>query len=367
MDKQSTTSVEHNTQPDAQQEDTNSLHDQHTQDTPASNKRAHLRKQAQTQLEHQQWQHACETLELLLQEDPQDENALLGLAQALDKSNRFEALENIAQKLIELRPNSAYALAYKARALQKLGKISAATIANDQALLLDTHLGLAWINRGGLQLVQGKFPEALRSSQHAIQIAPDDARAWANYGVALFNFNRLGEALDVFDHCLALDGQQLFALQMKGELLCRIGRMKEAIPVVQRALHLNPNDPTILTQGIQAVRTLELYDSLKDLSLALTRLMPTNLFAWENYISALRGLGQFVTANEALDQLLSLDSSNVRYWMLKADTLFRLERYREAVNVSDRALRVDPDYYPAQRIHEKSLRMMYQRKEKKNN
>jgi tetratricopeptide (TPR) repeat protein len=365
LDKQSTTSVEHNTQSGEQQEDKNSLNDQHDSGIAAANKQAHLHKQAQTQLTHQQWQHACETFELILQDNPQDEDALLGMAEALDKSNRFEALEDSAQRLLELHPNSAPALAYRARALQKLGKISAATISNDQALLLDTHLGLAWINRGGLQLVQGKFPEALRSAQRAIGLAPDDARAWANYGVALFNFNRLGEALEVFDHCLSLDGQQLFALQMKGELLCRIGRMKEAVPVVQRALHLNPNDPTILTQGIQAVRTLELYDSLKDLSLTLTKLTPANVFAWENYVSGLRGLGQFSAANEALDQLLTLDSSNVRYWMLKADTLFRLERYREAVNISDRALRIDPDYYPAQRIHEKSLRMMYQRKEKK--
>jgi tetratricopeptide (TPR) repeat protein len=366
LDKQSTTGVEHNTQLDERSDHRDIVNEQHQQATNTK-KQAHLRQQAQAQLAHQQWQHACETFMLLLQEDPQDEDALLGCAQALDQSNRFEALEDIAQRLLELHPDSASALAYKARALQKAGKISAATIANDQALLLNTHLGLAWINRGGLQLVQGKFPEALRSAQRAIQLAPDDARAWANYGVALFNFNRLGEALDVFDRCLSLDSQQLFALQMKGELLCRIGRMKEAIPVVQRALRLNPNDPTILTQGIQAVRTLEMYDSLKDLSQALTRLMPTNLFAWENLVAGLRGLGQFAPANEALDQLLALDSSNVRYWMLKADTLYRLERYREAVNVSDRALRMDPDYYPAQRIHEKALRLMYQRKEKKKN
>ena len=51
--------------------------------------------------------------------------------------------------------------------------------------------------------------------------------------------------------------------------------------------------------------------------------------------------------------------------MIKADNLYRLERYREAVNAADRALRLDEEYAPAHRIHEKATRAMYQQKRKK--
>src|SRR5437764_14657368 len=100
-----------------------------------------------------------------------------------------------AQDAVQANPGSARALAYKARALQKLERLSEATIANDQALLLDNNLPLAWVNRSGLQLLQQKFTEALRSAQRAVELDPEDARAWANKGMALLNFQHLIEAL----------------------------------------------------------------------------------------------------------------------------------------------------------------------------
>ncbi|GCE19788.1 tetratricopeptide repeat protein [Dictyobacter kobayashii] len=340
--------------------------------TPIVNKEQHepvtikqLRQLANQHLATRDWSKAAEAFLEILMNDPQDSEALLGLAAVMDGLNRFEHLYETAQTILDIEPNSAAGLAYKARALQKLDRISEATIANDQALLLNTNLGLSWVNRSGLQLLQGKFPEALRSAQRAIELAPIDARAWANYGVALLNFNRLAESLEAFDKSLEVDPQQLFALQMKGEILCRIGRMREVIPLVRDALALSPQDVKTLTLGIQAFRTLEMYEELKALSHQLVLVMPDNVLAWENYMRSLRGLGQFKEANEALDHLIALDGSNVRFLTMKADTLYRLERYREAVSVAERAKRLGPDYNPARRIHEKSLRLMYQRKVKK--
>ncbi|GCF10276.1 tetratricopeptide repeat protein [Dictyobacter arantiisoli] len=324
-----------------------------------------LRQRAHALLAAGNWPRACEAFLALLAADAHDEEALLGLAEVLDKLNQFETLYDTAKHILEITPNSAPALAYKARALQKMERISQATIANDQALLLDTHLGLAWINRSGLQLIQEKFPEALKSAQHATKLAATDSRAWANYGVALLNFNRLGEALEAFDQSLALDPQQLFALQMKGDILCNIGRMTEVIPLAQAALRLAPQDVRTITMGIKAFRALEMYSELQAWSSQLIQSTPNNPLAWENYMRGLRGLGQFSEANDVLDRLIALDASNVRYLTIKADTLYRLERYREAVSIAERAKRLEPDDAPAIRIYEKSLRLMYQRKEKK--
>ena len=154
---------------------------------------------------------------------------------------------------------------------------------------------------------------------------------------------------------------------MKCEIFCRIGRMHEVVPLVQQALEINPNDITSLTHGIQALRTLEVFDSLQKLALHLIKLMPDNLFAWENYMRSLRGLGKFEEANEALDRVLELDPDDVRFWTMKADILYRLQRYREAASVAERARRIDSDYPPAHRIHEKALKLMYQRKDRKKN
>ena len=182
---------------------------------------AQLRHQAHEHLETRRWLQAEEIFSTLLTHNAEDEDALLGLVASLDGLNSFEPLYDIAQRLLEINPNSAAALAYKARALQKMDHISEATIANDQALLLDTNFGLAWINRCGLQLLQGKLPEALRTSYRAVEVAPNDPRSWANKGVALLNFNRLAEALEAFDQSLALEFKPTF---------CTADEMRDFLP-----------------------------------------------------------------------------------------------------------------------------------------
>jgi len=80
---------------------------------------------------------------------------------------------------------------------------------------------------------------------------------------------------------------------------------------------------------------------------------------------ACRGQGMYNDANQAFDRLLELDPSNIQFLTFKADTLYRLERYREAVSIAERAIQFDMDYAPARRVHEKALKMMYQKKEKR--
>jgi tetratricopeptide (TPR) repeat protein len=323
-----------------------------------------LRQRAVEHLQAHRWLQAGEVFSELLAGDDKDEEALLGLAQALDRIDHYETLYEIAQRILEHDSHPAQGLAFKARALQKLERFSEATIANDQALLLDTHLPLAWINRSGLQLLLQKFPEALRSSQRATELAPDDERAWANQGVALLNFNHPLEALTMFERAQELDPNHLFSLQMKSEILCKLGRMSEALPVIRHALSLDAHNVVILTLGVQVLRALEQYDAMRELAKELTTLTPASLFAWENYMRGLRGVGHYEEALAALDRVLELDTSNVRYWTLKADTLYRLERYREAAKIAEHAVRMYSDYPPARRIREKSVRMMYQRKKK---
>lgn len=324
-----------------------------------------LRQQAAENLAMHRWLQAGEAFSELLASNETDEEALLGLAQALDRIDHYESLYEIAQRILEQNTSPAQGLAFKARALQKLERFSEATIANDQALLLDTHLPLAWINRSGLQLLQQKFPEALRSAQRATELAPNDERAWANKGVALLNFNHLLEALTMFDHALAIDANHLFSLQMKIEILLKLGRMHDALPVIRHALSIDPHNVIVLTQGVQVLRALEQHDAMQELAKELTTLTPDSLFAWENYLRGLRGAGHYEDALPALDRVLELDASNIRFWTLKADTLYRLERYREAAKVAEHAVRMYSDYPPARRIREKSVRMMYQRKNKK--
>ena len=223
------------------------------------NDREQLRQHAYSSLQTKQWTRAQHLFAEMLMYDSTDEDVSRGLLTALDGAEQFEELLTQAQHVLEDSPNAAYALAFKARALQKLNHLSEATIANDSALLLDTHLPLAWINRSGLQLLQQKFPEALRSALHAVELAPSDARAWANKGVALLNVDSPLEGLDAFNTSLTCAPANLFALRMKSEILLRLGRLADVVATTEQILQIDPTNIEALSFATQALRSFDLF------------------------------------------------------------------------------------------------------------
>ncbi len=332
------------------------------QQSMTEDQRKRLSQQGYEYLQNRQWDEAVPIFQQLLHIDYDDDEAFSRLILALDQTEKYELLLQIAREFAESHPDSALALAAQARAFQKLGQISQATIANDQALLLDRGLALAWFNRSGLQLLQQHYPEALRYAEKTLELDPTDARAWANKGMALLNLNRVPEALLVFEQALTHNPDYLFALQAKGDILLRRAKAYEAIETMEHALALNPEDVPSLTLMAQALRALGEHALLQHISERLLQKMPDSLFARENHLQSLRGQGKFEEAILAADAVLELEPLNVRFWTQKADTLYRLGRYREASTVADHALQLDMLYPPARRLHEKAIRLMYQKK-----
>src|SRR5438270_4336096 len=104
------------------------------------NDQEQLRQTAHASLRERQWHEGEIAFTSLLGQDGEGEDALLGLAIALDRLGQHERMYETAERAMQINAGSPLAAACKARALQRLGRLSEATIANDQALLLDTHL-----------------------------------------------------------------------------------------------------------------------------------------------------------------------------------------------------------------------------------
>jgi len=232
------------------------------------NDQEQLRQEAYEHLRAKRWDKASTAFGALVRQNGEDEDALIGLALAQDRLGEYDSMLDTVAQALDLNPNSALALACKARALQKLERLSEATIANDQALLLDTNLALAWFNRSGQQLLQGHYPEALRYALRAIELDSTDPRAWANKGFALLDLNRLFEALKAMDESLNRDPNYLIALQIKGEILRRFGRLKDVVVTMRHALDIAPDDVSALNLMAHALRTLGEYESLLPIEFA---------------------------------------------------------------------------------------------------
>ena len=138
--------------------------------------------------------------------------------------------------------------------------------------------GAALVNAGNLYMATGKFAEAAKSFRAACALDSSSAEAQNNLGEALGEMKQYQSALGAFQQAVALDGTfvkarynmgvtydklgQLkyaefvyrilirdypdFALAYDGlaVTLSKSGRAREAIPFHQKAINLNPNDPS---------------------------------------------------------------------------------------------------------------------------
>ena len=137
----------------------------------------------------------------------------------------------------------------------------------------------AYLKVGAMDMALGKFDEAAAAFQHSIALDSGSAEAYNGLGESLGKLKRYQQALEAFQQATALDGSLVrpryntgvtyermgqlkyaefvyrilirdhpdFALGYDGlaVTLSKSGRGREAIPFHERAISLNPSDPSL--------------------------------------------------------------------------------------------------------------------------
>ncbi len=104
------------------------------------------------------------------------------------KESRTERLDRCLQAVSD-KPTSAAARYNLGLAYQKMGRFQAAETAYEEALELDSMLGEAWINLGGVRLQQWDFEGCLEASLKAVELRDDLVLAHHNLGQAYLYTN----------------------------------------------------------------------------------------------------------------------------------------------------------------------------------
>jgi tetratricopeptide (TPR) repeat protein len=136
----------------------------------------------------------------------------------------------------------------------------------------------AYLKVGAIDMVLGKYEDARSAFQHSIALDSGSAEAYNSLGESLGKLRRYPQALEAFQQAIALDGSLVrpryntgvtyermgqlkyaefvyrilirdhpdFALGYDGlaVMLSKSGRGREAIPFYEKAISLNPNDPS---------------------------------------------------------------------------------------------------------------------------
>lgn len=176
---------------------------------------------------------AIETFSQLIQQCPDDWQALSNRAMAYFQSGAYDkSLDDYCQAL-KLHSGSSNLLANFAVLLKELGQLDLAENLLQQALQLDPGHADAWSNLGIVRLYRMQYDAAAQCQIRALELAGASAARWINLGNAFTGGLHLEEAVEAYQNALALEPDNHDARYNLSIPLLTLGRYPEAWPAYE--------------------------------------------------------------------------------------------------------------------------------------
>jgi len=232
----------------------------------------------------------------------------LGFAESQRK--RYTDAENAFRKALEVDPRSATAWANLALMQYNSGRRKAAEASIDQALAINPDHVPALSHRAEKRAQAKDYPAARLLLERIVVLAPQQVTGWRWLGMVQFETNDYAGAVESFRRATALPAALIEDWVGLGNSLIKIGKFTEA------------------------------ENALK----AAERLAPDNNGALMGLASVYGNLGDNQRALAYCERLLAADGSSIHAWSGKGYALIRLNRYDEAVQALETAIRLQPDF-----------------------
>jgi tetratricopeptide (TPR) repeat protein len=177
----------------------------------------------------------------MLQENPGQPQALVGMTLVALASRQSEAAVKMARAALAIAPRMGTAWVALGQALKAAGRHEEAERAYAQAIRLDGMDPLARMGQGELMLATGRPEEAIREYELALCKQPALATAHMCMGHALASLRRYEEALSRYEQTLALSPQLPEAHFAAGFVLSHMGKPEQAEARYRQAIALRPD------------------------------------------------------------------------------------------------------------------------------
>ena len=247
-----------------------------------------------------------------LASDPAQPHVLNNLGNLLAAEGRADDALQVLDRALSLHPTYADAQYNRARVLQGLGRLADAEQAAHEALKCAPAPTAALLQlRGQIEADLGQVAAAMDTVDQALKLAPDKPALLHNRATLLQRTHQPAQALDLLDRALSLGLDAADAHYNRGSTLQSLGRFDEAAAAYRRALQRQPG------------HALALYD--------LARLR------WR------RGEADF---DAELIEAAAADPASAQACGMRAQMLWRAERYADAAAVFEQALARAPGAAP---------------------
>jgi len=258
-------------------------------------------------------QPAAKIYEQVLQQEPNNVDALHLLSILASQVGETTTAERLMRQVLKLQPEHAGALSNLGIALQAQGRSDDAIACYEKVIAIRPEHAEAHNNLGNLYFAQGEPAKAIANYRQALELQPQYADALYNLGNAYQKRRQWAEAKQSYEQAIAARPNFPEAQNNLGVLLREMGDANPAIVAFERAIALRSEYP----------------DALNNLGVALQE------------------QGRVTAAIERYQQVIALRPADVEAHFNLGSALHELDRTDDAIAAYRRALEIQPKYLPA--------------------
>ena len=257
----------------------------------------------------------------------------------------------------------------KSLVLKKLGRYRESIQDLEEVLKKNPKFENAWTLKSNCHKALGDYEDAIMSIDKELELNPNNLLALNNKFTLFAILGKQEKAQEIFNESLLIDPDDFQSLCIKGENLIKLGNFSEAANCFNDANELSGGHP-YTSQFSQRINQKKVqYDEIR-------KTYPQTALEWNNRGVKLFSLGvyfealgcfekaislnrdridfklnkaitfselyQFEKALEEINRIIEVKPNNANVWNQKGNIFFKKEKYHEALNCYEKAIKLDP-------------------------
>lgn len=247
----------------------------------------------------------------VLEQHPDDADALKGIGDSYFMQNNFLDAQKSYDTALELRPGDAYIWYAKAEAYYRAQDHEEAFRCIEQAIDLAAAPEF-FAFKGDFYIRHDNFERALEQYVLAKNLAPEDYEILLRLGFIYRVLDRQKDALGMFEDVLKVNPYSVEALENKVQVLNSLGRKDQAIYTMEQLVRLEPTDERRSLELAQLYLDDEDYVRAEEFFGLTLEHHPEHAEAWYGRAYALNQLDRNEEALEAVQKAMELDPESIQ-------------------------------------------------------
>ncbi|MBS1574351.1 MAG: tetratricopeptide repeat protein [Bacteroidetes bacterium] len=292
--------------------------------------------------DYEEFDKVFDCLKLILEEDPNNEEALYKICFWTDFTGRNEEGIRLHQNIIDNYPYNELAWFNLGAAYQGLKLYEKSIDAYQYAITIDEKFDYAYRNMGDAYIRIRKYKEAIEALEKVLELSkPEDVIYEAighcydrlkNFAQARFNYRKASH--------LSPDDSKLFY-----KMACTYfneGQWESAVKQLDSAMKIHRSKPEYhLLMGECKMRLNQFKDAIQSLS-NVVRIRPRNKSGWEALIRCLYKAEYYEEALDQIQAALRITNGKPLFLFYKSIILFAIGKSKEAILCLERAMEKEP-------------------------